>query len=51
MDRVYAELIDKGVRSVSEPHDFIGRLHGAWVADPDGNHVHIVQEIASGVLA
>lgn len=51
VDRVYAELMDKGVRSVSEPHDFIGRLHGAWVADPDGNHVHIVQEIASGVLA
>lgn len=52
VDRVYAELMAKGVPSISPPHDFLaGRLRAAWVADPDGNPVHMVQQVKSAVLA
>lgn len=37
-------LADEGARVLSQPHDFLGgRLRSAWVADPDGNPVQIVQ--------
>jgi catechol 2,3-dioxygenase-like lactoylglutathione lyase family enzyme len=42
VDRVQAELAAKGVRTLSEPHDFLDSLRAAWVADPDGNPVQIV---------
>ncbi len=42
VDEVYAMLIDKGVPSVSPPHDFLSTLRAAWVMDPDGNPVEIV---------
>jgi catechol 2,3-dioxygenase-like lactoylglutathione lyase family enzyme len=48
VDRAYAELMAKGIRSLSEPHDFIGALRGAWVADPDGNPVQIVARLDRG---
>jgi hypothetical protein len=35
------------VRTLSPPHDFIGTLRAAWVADPDGNAVQIVTRHAS----
>ena len=35
-----------GVPSLIPPHDFIGRLRAAWLADPDSNPVEIVMEIA-----
>lgn len=44
VDQVYADLIAKGVRSLREPHDFLGRLRAAWFTDPDGNPVEIVAE-------
>jgi len=46
VDRAYAELTAKGARSLSAPHDFIGRLRGAWLADPDGNPVQVVARAA-----
>ena len=42
VDRAYASLTARGVRTLSAPHDFIGTLRAAWVADPDGNPVQIV---------
>jgi catechol 2,3-dioxygenase-like lactoylglutathione lyase family enzyme len=47
VDRVYEAHISQGVPSLSEPHDFLGRLRAAWVADPDGNPVEIVHEITA----
>jgi catechol 2,3-dioxygenase-like lactoylglutathione lyase family enzyme len=45
VDRAHAELVDRGVPSLSAPHDFLdGRLRAAWLADPDGNPVEIVAE-------
>lgn len=44
VDRAYADLLARGVPSLSPPHGFIGRLRAAWVADPDGNPVEIVAE-------
>jgi catechol 2,3-dioxygenase-like lactoylglutathione lyase family enzyme len=42
VDAVYADLMAKGVPSVSGPHDFLGSLRAAWVMDPEGNPVEIV---------
>lgn len=42
VDSVYANLVARGVPSISPPHNFIGFLRAAWVADPDGNPVQIV---------
>jgi catechol 2,3-dioxygenase-like lactoylglutathione lyase family enzyme len=44
VDAAYARLHDAGVRTVSQPHDFLdGALRAAWVADPDGHLVQIVR--------
>ncbi|HET9017653.1 MAG TPA: VOC family protein [Thermomicrobiaceae bacterium] len=43
-DAVYARLTGAGAPALSPPHDFLdGRLRSAWVADPDGNPVQLVQ--------
>ena len=42
VDEAYAMLLEKGVPSVSAPHDFLSSLRAAWVMDPDGNPVEIV---------
>jgi catechol 2,3-dioxygenase-like lactoylglutathione lyase family enzyme len=47
VDRVYEDLVSQGVPSLREPHDFLGRLRAAWVADPDGNPVEIVHEFTT----
>ncbi|MGI9252527.1 MAG: VOC family protein [Thermomicrobiales bacterium] len=38
-------LLAAGAEPVSPPHLFIGRLLGAWLKDPDGGSIHIVQEV------
>jgi len=43
-DAAYADLLAHGAPSLSAPHDFLGRLRSAWVADPDGNPIQIVSE-------
>jgi predicted enzyme related to lactoylglutathione lyase len=44
-DRDYARLTAEGGPSLSPPHDFLaGRLRAAWLADPDGNPIQLVQQ-------
>ena len=42
----YAELVAAGVPGLQEPHEWLGRLLIAWLADPDGNPVQIVQPLS-----
>ena len=42
-DREYARLTAAGSPSLSPPHDFLANLRVAWVADPDGNPIQLVQ--------
>jgi glyoxylase I family protein len=41
----YSELTARGVPGLAPPHVWLGRLKIAWVADPDGNPVQIVQRL------
>jgi catechol 2,3-dioxygenase-like lactoylglutathione lyase family enzyme len=43
-DGTYADLLTHGATSMSEPHDWLDRLRVAWVADPDGHPVELVQK-------
>jgi predicted enzyme related to lactoylglutathione lyase len=44
VDRDHARLIASGAPSLSAPHDFLdGRLRAAWLTDPDGNPIQLVQ--------
>lgn len=44
VDRDHARLTADGVPSLSPPHDFLaGRLRAAWLTDPDGNPIQLVQ--------
>jgi catechol 2,3-dioxygenase-like lactoylglutathione lyase family enzyme len=45
VDRAYASLAARDVRTLSAPHDFLGTLRAAWVADPDGNPVQVVMRL------
>lgn len=45
LDAALARCEAVGTRRLSEPHVFIGHLRGAWVADPEGGHVHLVQDL------
>lgn len=42
-DHEYARLTASGAPSLSPPHDFLANLRAAWVADPDGNPIQLVQ--------
>lgn len=42
-DRDYARLTACGAPSLSPPHNFLASLRAAWVADPDGNPIQLVQ--------
>lgn len=41
-DKVYTALLERGVVSLSPPHDFLQSLRCAWVADPEGHPIQIV---------
>ncbi|MEU7946200.1 VOC family protein [Micromonospora taraxaci] len=41
----YAELTANGVPALAPPHRWLDRLLIAWVADPDGNPIQIVQQL------
>jgi catechol 2,3-dioxygenase-like lactoylglutathione lyase family enzyme len=45
VDQAYAALTARQVRTLSAPHDFLGKLRAAWVADPDGNPVQMVMRL------
>jgi uncharacterized glyoxalase superfamily protein PhnB len=42
VDEAYARLMEKGVVSISAPHNLLPSLRVAWIKDPDGNPVRIV---------
>ena len=42
-DAAFARLVAAGARSLSPPHDWLDTLRVAWVGDPDGNPVELVQ--------
>ncbi len=42
-DRAYVRLTADGAPSLSRPHDFLSNLRVAWVADPDGNPIRLIQ--------
>lgn len=41
----YDELVASGVPALAAPHEWLGRLLIAWIADPDGNPIQIVQSL------
>jgi glyoxylase I family protein len=41
----YEALVDAGALALAAPHRWLERLLIAWVADPDGNPVQIVQRL------
>lgn len=44
VDGDHTRLTEAGVRSLSPPHDFLsGHLRAAWLSDPDGNPIQLVQ--------
>lgn len=44
VDRSVAELVASGAQLLSPAHDFLeGKLRAAWVADPEGNPIQLVQ--------
>lgn len=47
-DRDYTHLTSEGAPSLSPPHNFLSRLRSAWVADPDGNPIQLVQRLVRG---
>jgi len=44
-DGSYERLTAGGAPSLSPPHDFLSDLRLAWVADPDGNPIQLVQKL------
>ncbi len=40
-DAAYMALTEKGAISLVAPHDFLESHRVAWVADPEGNPIHI----------
>jgi catechol 2,3-dioxygenase-like lactoylglutathione lyase family enzyme len=42
-DAAFARLVAAGARVLSEPHDWLGSLRVAWVADLDDNPIELVQ--------
>lgn len=44
-ERAYTELTANGVPGLRPPHEWLGRLLIAWVSDPDGNPIQIVQDL------
>jgi catechol 2,3-dioxygenase-like lactoylglutathione lyase family enzyme len=41
----FATLTANGARGLVAPHEWLGRLLIAWIADPDGNPIQIVQHL------
>jgi catechol 2,3-dioxygenase-like lactoylglutathione lyase family enzyme len=41
----FDQIVANGARALVGPHDWLGRLLIAWVADPDGNPIQIAQDL------
>jgi lactoylglutathione lyase len=48
VEAAWIRLQEAGAEAISPPHLFIGRLEGAWLKDPEGGTIHIVQDLQSG---
>lgn len=47
VDKRVKELVAKGARLISAPHDFAGgAIRAGWIADPDGNPVQLYKQKA-----
>jgi catechol 2,3-dioxygenase-like lactoylglutathione lyase family enzyme len=44
VDAAYLELLAHGATPMSAPHDWLDNLRVAWVTDPDGHPVELVQK-------
>jgi catechol 2,3-dioxygenase-like lactoylglutathione lyase family enzyme len=44
-DAAFGRLKAAGARVLSEPHDWLGTLRVAWVADPDDNPIELAQRL------
>ncbi len=44
VDAAFARLHAAGAKPICPPHNFIGRLRAAWVADPEDGPVQVVTE-------
>jgi uncharacterized glyoxalase superfamily protein PhnB len=42
VDAAFETVVAAGARPLAEPHDFLGAVRAAWVADPEGNPVELV---------
>lgn len=47
VDDVLSWMSAQGAPTLSPPHNFVGVLRGAWVADPDGNPIQLVSRLGS----
>lgn len=45
VDAAFKRLVAAGAAPLSPPHEFIGHLRAAWVADPEGGPIQIVMEL------
>jgi glyoxylase I family protein len=41
----FAKLTANGAAALAPPHEWLGRLLIAWISDPDGNPIQIVQHL------
>lgn len=41
----FADITAEGAPALASPHEWLGRLLIAWIADPDGNPIQIVQNL------
>ena len=44
VEAAFKELTAKGAPALAPPDEWLGRLRIAWIADPDGHPVQLVQE-------
>jgi catechol 2,3-dioxygenase-like lactoylglutathione lyase family enzyme len=44
VDAAYLDLLAHGATAMSAPHDWLDDLRVAWVTDPDGHPVELVQK-------
>jgi catechol 2,3-dioxygenase-like lactoylglutathione lyase family enzyme len=47
VDAAYLDLLAHGATPMSAPHDWLESLRVAWVTDPDGHPVELVQKRGS----
>jgi hypothetical protein len=40
---LFERLVDEGAPAIAQPHDWLDDLRVAWIADPDGTPIQLVQ--------